>query len=684
MNKHWPLNKAQVWERAPFLRLLLPLIMGIVLYPDGLVAQSITLYVGLFVVVVSGYTVNALSRKKIFPSFVSFVLLHVAVIVGGWLLCYYHDVRHHSDWYGHAAKDANSLVVRVDAQPAERAKTWKVNIAVTHVVKDSITIPVTGDAILYLSKYKAPAVQEGDLLVIPAKVQQITNRGNPYEFDYAGYMERNNVLHTIYARPNEVVVYMRADDASLSVIRRIHHYCIRQLEWYIQDRETLGLLKAMLMNDTDMLDRELSDAYAATGIVHVIAISGGHISIFFVLVAALLIWVRNRKYHWVKYMVAIPLVWLYVVVAGAPPSAVRAATMFSILGVGFALQKVPNGINQLLATAFFVLCANPMWLYDIGFQLSFVAVLSILLFYRPIYHLWAPVNKVQYLVWSAVVVSIAAEVLVAPLVVYYFHLFPLQFIVANVLAYLFMGIVLIAGMLLIAIAPVHTLAQPLGNGITYMSKMFNKLVYALQEFNPDSFSKLTLTAWQLCLVYVVICSVAIFLIQKKKPALFVALIATCIWIGNSIVQYWNTLNRQMIVVYNAGDRPYIELISGQTAHVLRSTDSIDANLVKYAIEPAHVNLHINGVVHQKEQRNLYAIGDKTVLLLDKPLADTSFHADVLVLCYQANDEQIGRLKRLFTPKVIVRAVSRGRVGEHSLIERLHDVAVQGAYMIYSN
>lgn len=684
MNKHWPLNKAQVWERAPFLRLLLPLIIGIVLYPEGFVAPNLTLYIGLFAVVVLGNTLNALSRKKIFPSIVSFVLLHVAIIVGAWLLCYFHDVRHHPDWYGHAAKDANSLVVRVDAQPVERAKTWKVNIAVTHVVKDSATIPVTGDAILYLSKYNAPAVQEGDLLVIPAAIQQIRNRGNPYEFDYAGYMARNNVLHTIYARPNEVMVYKRSDDASLSIIRRIHHYCLRQLEWYIQDRETLGLLKAMLMNDTDMLDRDLSDAYAATGIVHVIAISGGHISIFFVLVAALLIWVRNRKYHWVKYVVAIPLVWMYVVVAGAPPSAVRAATMFSILGVGFALQKVPNGINQLLATAFFVLCANPMWLYDIGFQLSFVAVLSILLFYRPVYHLWAPANKFQHLVWSAIVVSIAAEVLVAPLVVYYFHLFPLQFIVANVLAYLFMGIVLIAGMLLIAIAPVHALAQPLGNGITYMSKTFNKLVYALQEFNPDSFSKLTLTIFQLCLVYIVICGVAIFLMQKKKPALFVALIAACIWICDSAVQQWKTLNRQMLVVYNAGDRPYIELISGRTAKVLRSADSVDANLKKYAIEPAHINLHIKEVVPAHDEKNLYTVGDKTILLLDKPVADTSFHADVLVLCYHANDNEVDRLKRQFTPVEVVRAVNRGRVERQSKVAGLHDVAVQGAYMIYSN
>src|SRR5690606_38620483 len=210
--------------------------------------------------------------------------------------------------------------------------------------------PVTGRGIVYMYKYNTPVVREGDLIILPDKWEKIKNNDNPYEFDYAGYLARQNVFLRQFVSGKEVAVYKYGDE-DLSFIRTVHYWCLRQLEWYITDRATLGLLKAMLMNDTDTLDEDMSAAYTATGIVHVIAISGGHIAVFFFVIDLLLSWLRNRKYRWVKYIAAIPLIWLYVVVAGAPASAVRAATMFSILGVGFALQKRPNGVNQLLATA---------------------------------------------------------------------------------------------------------------------------------------------------------------------------------------------------------------------------------------------------------------------------------------------------------------------------------------------
>src|SRR5690606_12025703 len=191
-------------------------------------------------------------------------------------------------------------------------------------------------------------------------------------------------------------------------------------------------------------------------------------------------------YRWVKYMAALPLIWIYVIVAGAPTSAVRAATMFSLLGIGFALQKNPNGVNQLLATAFVLLCVQPFWLYDVGFQLSFTAVLSIFLFYKWVYRWYSPVNKIARSLWAAVAVSIAAEVLVAPLVVYYFHLFPLQFIVANVLAYLFMSILLIGGMVLIAVSPFYAIAHFVAAILTTVTTWFNNAIYLLQNLNFDS------------------------------------------------------------------------------------------------------------------------------------------------------------------------------------------------------
>src|SRR5690606_846697 len=132
-------------------------------------------------------------------------------------------------------------------------------------------------------------------------------------------------------------------------------------------------------------------------------------------------------------------------------------------------QKTSNSLNQLLAAATLLLCAQPMWLFAVGFQLSFVAVLSLILFYQPVYRLLSPVPKIARALWGAMAASIAAEVLIAPLVIYYFHLFPSMFIVANVAAYLFMGFLMVAGMLIIALSAFPAVAGAIAWVVTFLA-----------------------------------------------------------------------------------------------------------------------------------------------------------------------------------------------------------------------
>lgn len=684
--KRWPLNKAYSWETAPFLRLLPPLVAGIVLY-GGHVAEYITWVVSStifsFIVFVGSSIVR---RQGNFTRYIVFISLNLSLLFTTWLSCYYNDARNDSNWMGRSVDSADSYVVRLLHDPVEKEKTWKLEVDVTHVVDEKKVDAATGNAFVYVSKYDAPALKEGDILVVPAKWQRITNRGNPYEFDYTTYCARNNIYYQQFVSAGDISIYKYADEYSLSWIRRIHHWCIRQLEWYITDRATLGLLKAMLFNDREMLDGELADAYAQTGIVHIIAISGGHITIFFVLVAFLLGWIRHKKYKWIKYIAAIPLIWLYVVVAGAPPSAVRAATMFSILGIGFALQKTPNGINQLLAAAFLLLIANPMWLYDIGFQLSFVAVLSIMLFYRPVYKWWSPVNKIARAIWSAIAVSIAAEILAAPLVIYYFHLFPLQFIIANVLAYIFMGVILVLGMSLIMVSSVYPAAHFIAEVTTVFANWFNKLVYALQHLNFELLHRLTLNEPQLVLVYIVIASIAIFILKKNKAALFASGIALVLFIASSCFVNMRTLKQEMLIVYNISKDNRIELITGTTATILYGNDSVTAATQKFVLEPSHINMHIENVRKADKGYNMVQMAGKSVFILTQPISDTTIHADVVILNGKYAD--MHEIKKVFQPEIIVipAKVSINRAEDIAAEAtqvglQVHDVNKDGAYVL---
>lgn len=672
--KRWPLHKAYFWEKYPFFRLLLPLVLGIWCYPAAEAQSDSFLYTVLAAVFISSavYGVLAFRKQNEIRRIVGFVSMHVALFAIAWALCFFTDVRNDKYWFGHSVGNADSFVVQVTNNPAEKERTLKLEVDVIKSYYREEEHPVTGKGLVYVFKYGAPAIREGDVVTVSGDWLPITNRGNPFEFDYANYCARDGIYYQQFIGNNELTINYCADIQDLFWIKRVHEWCITQLDWYIKDRRVSGLLKAMLVGDRETLDDELRDAYSATGIVHIMAISGAHISIFFLLVAFLLMWIRHKKYHWVKYVAAIPLIWLYVVVAGAPASAVRAATMFSLLGVGFALQKQPNGINQLLATAFILLCADPSWLFSIGFQLSFVAVLSIFLFYRPVYKLLSPVNKVLRALWSAVAVSVAAEILVAPLVVYYFYLFPLQFIVANVLAYLFMGVILIAGMLLMALSFSYPTGRLFGEVITQLVKLFNSIVFELQEVNPVSFSRLTLTEWQLVWVYACIAFAGIGLMRKNKRMLLAASVVFVCFLAGCVISQCGDTQQHFLVVYNTGSDNYIELIEGKKATVLQKPGEVDDKVKQYVLEPAHINWHINEVDSAALPKML-AVGNTSVYILGKPVMDTLMGVDHVLLNYKAKPKELRNIKAVFPGATMVIGNNISRSQTEKLIDAATDI-----------
>lgn len=630
--KHWPLRKTYYWERAPFARLLLPLVAGIFTYcsfdaagPYLPVIMPVAGMAGL----VLQYIFNFRSTTRI-NNRLSFVLVHTTLFCLGWLCAYTADIRNHPHWFGHHTGKADGWLARITDRPEEKEKTWKLEVEVINVVENGKAKPTHGNAFVYVHKYDAPALREGDILVLPDNFQRIVNRGNPYEFDYAKYSTYQGIYYQQFLAGKDIGFYQYSKDNTLPWIKRLHYWCLWQIEWYVPDRDVQGFLKAMLLDEKSMLDERLQDAYAATGIVHIIAISGGHIGIFFALTALLFLWLRHRRYRWVRYIAALPLVWTYVLVAGAPASAVRAAMMFSILGVGLALSKNPNPVNQLLATAFLLLCVQPYWLFDVGFQLSFIAVLSIFLFYRPILQ-WIPApNKLFRMLWQAVAVSLAAEVLVAPLVVYYFHLFPLQFLVANLLAWLFMGVVLVLTLLLLVVSPFYSVAQFTGDVITGLCSGFNQVVYSLQGWNIRAFNELTLVAWEVWTVYLLIVLLAVFFVRKYKPAFFAAGFCICLLVFANVFEHYRQLRQVSFIWYNSGSKDGAELIRGREATILCG-DTSDKAWMVHTLKPVHIHHGVQDLVIPGVDYNLLKMGNKKVFILRGKAGDTALPVDYVVL-----------------------------------------------------
>ena len=193
----------------------------------------------------------------------------------------------------------------------------------------------------------------------------------------------------------------------------------------IKGDKELGLAEALLIGYKDDLDKTLVQSYTNTGVVHIIAISGLHLGLIYWLLVQLLKPLQRRKYmKWLRPVIIILGLWLFSLLAGAQPSILRSAVMFTCIVIGETIAKKTSIYNSLALSAFGLLCWNPYWLWDVGFQLSYSAVLSIIIFMRPVYNLLYVKNKILDFFWKINAVTIAAQILTLPLSIYHFHQFP--------------------------------------------------------------------------------------------------------------------------------------------------------------------------------------------------------------------------------------------------------------------
>ncbi|MCF8448931.1 MAG: ComEC family competence protein [Taibaiella sp.] len=667
----WPKNNTYFWETKPFFRILLPFAAGILCYYKGWLSGASGVYFLYSAAIAFLLLAVALFFEK--PNrtntLLTFILTNVLLFSGGVSITYYNDDSNNKGWFGNHISESKVYAVRISASPAEKEKSWKLPVAVLYATDNGNVTRETGKAVVYIEKGPATeALHRGDTLLVPGNWELIRNAGNPFEFDYAKYCARNNLMYRQWCTAKDVLLYGKGNAAAAPFTERVHDWCMNQLSHHLGNNKAAGLLQAMLLGDEVNLDEDLRQSYSQTGIVHIIAISGGNVAIFFLVISFLLGWVKHKKHLWVKYAIALPVVWFYVLMAGSQPSAVRAAGMFSLLAVGIMLQKSNNSINQLLATAFVLLFAEPAWLFSVGFQLSFIAVLSIVLFYKHIYSwLDVPTKKakgghvfkkllqwvydIPRTIWSAVAMSIAAEILIAPIVIYYFHTFPVMFVIANVAALLFMSVVLILGMVLVVLSNLALLAGWLAAIIIWLVDTFGGIVYYLQVIGPKSFNILTLSGFELIMMYVTIAGLAWYFIRHYKPALFGGLLAVCLLLLFTCIAEWSRLQQNRLVVYNIKGGNRIELISGKTYSVVY-TDTISGDAASYATSQAHIYW---GVQEQKIAvgREVFSINNKTVLLLNRNVLPAGrFKVDYLIL-NGAGRVNTQELKRVFSPEVVV-------------------------------
>ena len=652
MNR-WPQDRAYSWEKYPFLRILIPFVAGIVAYYlTDLSKLPFGHSIAALIMGIAAYSVIFLLKKNnTFSTVASFLAFITTLFFAGVSLSHINDIRNDVKWFGHNINAKARYAVLLSAQPVQKENGWKLPVELISIVNDGKAQPVTGRAFIYVSRSTIPLpFHQGDTLLTPGKWKAITNAGNPFEYDYAGHCAYNNIYHRQTCMPWDICRYGVANKSAQSLTDRFHTACISQLDKYLTDKKTKGLIQAMLLGDEVNLDENQRQAYSETGIIHIVAISGSHVMGFVWLISLLLFFIRHKKYYWVKLCVALPLVWFYVFAAGSPPSAVRAAVMFSLLAVSVVLEKNNSSINTLFASAFVLLCADPGWLFSVGFQLSFVAVLSLAIFYAPISGLLYPKNRVLRWLWNAAALSIAAEILVAPLVIYYFHTFPVTFVVANIVAGVFMGALTLLSLGIITFSFIPIVAGFVASVSVFLVTTFDRLIARMQGFNPTSFLFLQASGLELILTYAAIAAFALAFFKKRRQPMFAGLALACVLVACLCYDDWHNLQQRRVVVYNTGRTGHVEAIAGNHFAILH-TDTTSAKRASYATGAAHKGMQ--AWLQYGHPEKILTINNKRILVLnDYLLQGRHFPVDYLIVALPGIPD-ISKLNEIFSPSIVI-------------------------------
>ncbi len=520
----------------------------------------------------------------------------------------------------------DALVVTVDEPPVEKTRSVKANALVNYLLRDGRSFPVKGKIILYFKKESLPAPVYGSRLLINKPLQEIKNAGNPGGFDYKRYSLFQGITHQVYLTTGDVELLPGKEESwSRKFIYDSREKILSILRGNIQGEKELGLAEALLIGYKNDLEQSLVQSYTNTGVVHIIAISGLHLGLIYWLLALVFKPLqRKKKLSWLRPVLIITGLWLFSLLAGAQPSILRSALMFTCIVLGESLSRKTSIYNTLALSAFILLCINPFWLWDVGFQLSYAAVLSIIIFMRPVYNQFYIKNKLLDLFWKMNAVTIAAQLLTIPLSIYHFHQFPNLFLLTNFVAVPLSSLIVLGEILLCVVSFIPAVALWVGKLIAMFIGLMNTYIEHIESIPFSLWDGLQIGLAQALLLLLFIVGTSYWLMERSARGLKWALVA---FLGFSALRSWSFLEssrQQKIIVYNVSQKKAIDIINGRGYYFAGDSSLLENDLARnFNLKPSRV-LHrikeVNDMEGLSVRENCLEYRGKHILLLDGPVS----------------------------------------------------------------
>ncbi len=686
-----------LWNKAPFLRFIFLFLFGILSYyclNDKIFFLHAVLFISSLLFVL-GFSKISISKQQQFY-YTKGISIQLLLYCFAYLICHFHSSKNNKNHYLHQYKNYTHAKIKLNENPIEKEKTVKATVEIISLLNNNIHKSCEGLIIVYFAKNELSFnLKKNDEIIIPINFNEIKNRGNPGEFDYKNFCVNKNIFHQQFLKQNEWKKTGHTPVFIISYFDNFSEKILTLIEKYIPKKENYAISKALLIGYRDEIDSDTYQAFANTGLVHLIAISGMHLGIFYLGILKLILQLNYfKKRRKLATIIALLFMWSFALLTSLPASILRSGIMFSALAISQFIERKVSSINVLSFTAFILLLIKPLWLFDVGFQLSFLAVLGILIFYKPIYNKLKHSNKIIDFFIQLTSVSLAAQIFTFPISIYFFHQMPLLFLITNLVAIPLVSILLYCLIFLIVVSPIPYLAIITGKIISFLLEFLIQLITFFNSFSFVSWQQIHCTVFQTILLYALVFFLAIFIFYKNKSALILSICSAIIFVFISISFKINTTTTNQFIVLNSFASPII-IQKGNKANLLSDSNLIiDKKFITYALKPCETIFGFTTTskpLFSKTENNyfsLFQLNNQIVLQIKnwKALSTSKLKADYVIFSDKNLPEPLWIKEHIEAKQLIIDnnfplwKIAKSKIDFSNLHLPIHFTAKDGAFV----
>ena len=453
-----------------------------------------------------------------------------------------------------------------------------------------------------------------NVLITSSPFKELIHPLNPNQFNYKNYLEKQYVYHQIFTDNQSLLVLKLESHTLFGYADRLREIINLKLNQHDFKPDELAIINALLLGQRQDISEEIYNSYTRAGAIHILAVSGLHVGIVLLLLSFVLKPIEYlRKGKLIKVITILIFLWGFAIVAGLSASVTRAVTMFSIVAIAMHWKRPTNIYNTLTFSILLLLLFKPMFLFDVGFQLSYLAVLSIVTIQPLLSKLWKPKLKIVDFFWNILTVTIAAQFGVVPISLYYFHQFPSLFFISNLAIIPFLGIILGFGIIVIFLSVFNILPGFLAISYGQIISAMNSIVNWVSNQEQFLLRNISMSLLQVIVCYILITAFIKYFRNKSFNNLRLMLIAVIILQSAFIYTAFINSNKEFII-FHKSRTSLIGIKNGNKFHAYHDLDKLKMNNDKMIN-----NFKIGNFIAKMEQdsiRSVYKFKNKNLLVID--------------------------------------------------------------------